>query len=92
MNNPSPDVVVDALAVYRLTRLVQEDTLTEPAREAVALVLGESRWSELLHCPWCLSVWLAGGVVLARRVFPRAWPAVARVLAYSAVTGLLTER
>lgn len=46
----------------------------------------------LIGCPWCAGMWVAFGVVLARRVAPRAWSPVARALALSAVAGLLAER
>lgn len=88
------DLVVDALSVYRLTRLLTLDSLppVKHARDKVLDRWGESEWSELAVCPWCLSVWLAAGVVVARLVTPRAWTPAARVLAFSAVTGLLSSR
>jgi hypothetical protein len=46
---------------------------------------------ELLECPWCMGVYVAGFVFVARRVAPRAWTPLARVLALSATTGLLTK-
>lgn len=45
--------------------------------------------AQLIVCKWCSSAWLAVGVVVARRLFPRAWPPVARALAFSSVAGLL---
>lgn len=43
----------------------------------------------LLRCRWCVSVWLGFGVVVARRVAPRAWGPVARALAFSQVAGVV---
>jgi hypothetical protein len=92
---PEPvDLLVDGLAVYRLTRLLTLDSLppVKRAREKVRHRWGGSEWSELAVCPWCMSVWVAAGVVAARTVAPRAWSPLARVLAASAVTGWLSSR
>lgn len=92
------DDVVDALAVYRLTRLVVEDRVPfGPLREAVkrrALrdwdpTSVESPYLvELLSCRWCASVWVAMAVLVLRRL--PGWKYLARILAASAVTGLLS--
>ena len=105
------DYAVDAAAVYRLTKLVVDDALTEGLRERitaasrrrmdephVARVYGPSvaeaggPAAYLVQCPWCASVWLAAGVVLARRAFPLPWGLAARGLSMSAITGWLSER
>lgn len=91
MTDPT-ELVVDAIATYRLTRLVQEDSLLDRPREWVLDRWGHRKAAELVTCPWCAGVWVAAGVVAARVLFPRAWPVCARVLAASAVTGLLSER
>lgn len=86
-------LVVDSLAVYRLTRLAITDTFP-PVRRARFAILQrwpEDSWQvELGTCPWCLSVWIAAGVLLVRR--SRAWRALALVLAGSAVAGALSEK
>lgn len=86
------DVVVDALAVARIVRLIQVDEIPVGAlRERVLDRHGDKLWAELLRCPWCLSVHVGAAVVLARHLFPRAWPWAARALASSAVAGHLAE-
>jgi hypothetical protein len=92
MTDPT-DLVVDAVAVHRLTTLLQDDEVwpIPEAREAFERWAGDTRWADLANCPWCLSMWLAAGVALVRRLFPRAWPVVARVLASSAVAGHLAR-
>lgn len=87
------DVVVDVLATYRLTRLLQQDDLPPlPAvREWLMKRFGSSPWSALIDCPWCLGVWCGLGVSLLRRVCPRLWDPIAHALAASAVTGLLSQ-
>lgn len=87
------DVAVDALATYRLTRLVQRDTLPPVVKFREAVRAADPRppdWAlELLECPWCLSVWVGLCVSVARRVAPRSWSAVGAALAASAVTGIV---
>lgn len=93
------DFAVDALAAYRLTRLVTTDTITAPLRErarwwsttgspAVQPLPGETSprpWvEELLGCSWCIGVWAAFAV----RVLPR-W--VRRSLACAAAAGILAQ-
>lgn len=114
------ELLTDALAVHRLSRLVSSDLITAPAREATIRELYLARgdrdarsllpgldpdysWTEraledgddapklaqLIACRWCTSIWLALGVVILRRLIPRAWAPVAKLLACSSVAGLL---
>lgn len=88
--------IVDALAVYRLTRLVTADGITEDLRrsiEAWSLADGAPAWrdkvAELVECRWCTSMWWALGLVFfVRRT--SWWPAVADALALSAVATLIS--
>ena len=82
-------ILVDALAVFRLSRLVTRDRITEPLRTRAEH--GPEWLAYLLRCAWCSSPYLAVGVIAARRIFPRPWAPVAEVLACSAVAGLLTD-
>ncbi len=125
-----PRLLVDALATYRLTKLVVDDQITAEWRDAVIrwayLRERPDRWPKcrgdvgdwaeqhmdngpgswvsvvetdcdppklayLVTCPHCSSIWLAFGVVLARRLFPRWWAGVGEALALSAVAGLVSE-
>lgn len=114
----------DALAAFRLTKLVVDDMLTAELRDAViqqayvaagregeALRQLEERghelrpgiWAEevvpndsdppklafLVTCPWCAGMWVALGVVAARRLLPRAWEPLAEALALSAAAGII---
>lgn len=45
--------------------------------------------AELLGCSWCLGVWCAAGVAVARRTAPRLWDPLARVLAASFVATVI---
>lgn len=87
-------LAVDSLACYRLVKLVRDDKITEPAREAVLETQGppdRSKVTYLLNCPWCLSVYFGAALTLGRRAWPRGADVVARTLALSAATGLASQ-
>lgn len=96
------DLLVDALATYRLTRLAVVDTFPPVKALRERIVEQHTRqwpdgeggynvepdWlAELIGCPYCSSVWLAFGVVAARALFPKQWKPVATALAFAAVAG-----
>lgn len=89
-------MVLAAGATARLTRLVVEDTITEPVRVAVVRGLGgvsagAARWAAgLLGCQWCASVWVAGGVVAGWWLLPSdLWTAGAVVLTAAQAAGII---
>lgn len=57
-------LVIDILAVRRLTRLVVEDDITYSFRESPNL---PPSVEYLVHCPMCTSVWAAAAIRLAPR-------------------------
>lgn len=81
------------LALARVTRLINADEITDPLRIWVMHKTGvESRWSYLIQCPWCVSLWLG----MATAWLPLStvdtdpwwmWPILS--LAGSHVTGVL---
>lgn len=83
-------LVVDALAAYRLTRLLTRDEITAPLRKRL-LDRGPERLAVALECSWCAGMWVALGVVVARRIVRKPWNVVAEALALSAVVGLIAE-
>lgn len=86
-------LIVDALAVYRLTKLVIDDQITEPLREKVWKRYPPStNIGYLVTCPWCVSIYVGGAVVAARLVAPRQWDRVAQGLAFSSITGLISSK
>lgn len=91
--NPGVELVIETLAVYRATRLLQRDDLPPlpEIREKLMDRYGASPWSALIDCPWCLGVWVGGASALLRAVAPRLWRIGATVLASSAVAGLISE-
>lgn len=100
-------LLVDALAVFRLTRLIMVDTVTARLRQRLIgrrpgttrnmggeriMVAARPKLAELLACPWCLSVWLAVAVTACQVLAPGVWIYGACVLAFSAIAGLLLDR
>jgi Protein of unknown function (DUF1360) len=94
-------LLVDALSVYRLTRLVVADTITEPVRgwvrfqgwDAGATPRETGRVARALFhwmtCAWCVSIWTAALVVVLTFNARGWWGYVALALAFSVVAGLL---
>jgi hypothetical protein len=86
------DLVVDALACWRLTHLIVADVFppVQRARDAVLDRFGpDSPVSYLISCPACSGVWVGLGVVAARFSLPRMWRPVSQVLAVAAAAPLI---
>ena len=86
--------VVDALATYRLTRLLVSDGIADRPRGALLQRLRDRdhvKLVELVECPWCIGFWVAGAAVLARRAMPEIWAPVAEVFAFSAAAGFIAS-
>jgi len=84
-------LTVGGLAVYRLTRLVVEDTIAEPIRDRIVEAAPEGRLAYFLTCPWCVSVWVGfawAGLAVAA---PAVAAPVGAALAWSAAAGLLSS-
>lgn len=89
------DVIIDSLATFRVARLVVEDVIFDEVRDQVVSRLklaGHTKIAFAVTCPWCASMYVGAGVVVARKVAPRVWGPVAAALAFSAVAGLLSDR
>lgn len=84
------ELAVDAVAVYRIVRLLQTDDITQGPREAWVKRHGAGFWGPLADCAWCLSIHVGIGAVLARAIAPRLWGMLARALAFSATAGVIT--
>ncbi len=85
------DLVLGALAVHRLTRLVTTDEVARPLRRVVDERSDGGAGSYFVVCPWCVSMWVAGGWLLLRTAAPRTARALGTVLASSSVAGLLAS-
>ena len=84
-------LVVDALAVYRLARLVARDTILRGLRRWVAGRY-EGLAVEGMTCMWCLTVWFAAAVVALTYFVPWWWSWPASALALSAAAGFLAGK
>jgi hypothetical protein len=86
-------LVVDALAVFRLTKLVNDDEITADLRDKLLERFHpeDTKIGYLITCPWCVSIYAGGAVALARELAPRPWGVAAQALAFSAITGLVAE-
>lgn len=76
--------VVDALAVYRLTRLVTDDEISAPMRSAA--FKASPKLGYLVNCPHCTAVW--AGLVVASGVVPYK---VRVALALAAISSLYVD-
>lgn len=100
MTMPAVLLIVYALAVARLTKLVNSDRVLKAPRVALLKRLPEeSIWAYFVVCPWCVSMWIgfvAGPVTwwwggLQVDGVPSALAVPALALAYSAFTGYLGQ-
>lgn len=89
--------LIDALAVWRLTRLLTLDGITAELRELVTewtetgpQSTAKEKVAELIGCPHCVSVWAALGLVYVVRDEPW-WPRMADALALAAVSSLIAD-
>lgn len=86
-------LTVYVLAVMRLTRLVNADTILDPARIRLARRFGpESALLEFLGCPWCVGFWLslaAAPVAVGVLGWPW-WLSVPVALACSQIIGMVS--
>lgn len=65
------ELLLDAIAAWRIVRLIQRDEITEGPRNAYiewTLGHGHRKLRYLISCPHCLGVWSAAFVLGLRRV------------------------
>lgn len=97
---PNPvTFALDTVAVYRLTKLITEDKLTEEMRHIIhdkfppvtdkrSGLRRVSMVEYLFNCPWCVSVWAAGFIFTLRKISPETANYLSSILAASALTGI----
>lgn len=62
------ELIVDAAATTRVTRLVVDDEISRSFRDWVLERTGDdSSLTYLVNCPYCVSVWAGAAVYLAPR-------------------------
>lgn len=88
------ELINDLLAIKRLTKLAQEDYLTEPIRSRLyeKFPPESSKIGYLLSCPWCLSMWIGAAYFLLRRSHPEFTDYLSSTLTASLVSGVLSEK
>jgi hypothetical protein len=87
-----PDLIVDGLAVARITRLITTDTIFDRPRAHILNALhvaGYDTAVEGLLCDFCTSVWVAAAVCGLRAIAPRPWSKVSAMLATAQIAGSL---
>jgi undecaprenyl pyrophosphate phosphatase UppP len=59
-------VIVGTVSVARLTRLLTQDSFPPAAwvRSKWDQITDDGPWSTLVHCPFCMSMWIAIPVIL----------------------------
>lgn len=86
------DLLIDGLAVARITRLITTDNIFDRPRAWLLNTLtvhGHDTAVEGLLCDWCTGVWVAAAVTVARHAAPRTWSKVAPFLAAAQIAGSL---
>ena len=92
-------LAIDALATYRVTKLVMDDEITAELRDKayeeidkIKNPLLRNKLSYLLSCPWCISIYGAAFLVGLRLVAPNLANYLNTILALSAATGVLYQK
>jgi hypothetical protein len=86
-------LLVLGLAVYRICRLVIEDAVTEPLREAIwARFKPDGGIGYLITCYWCVGFWTSSLVVLAYIIVPIPTMVASLILALSSIAGITAAR
>ena len=91
-------LLVLAVAVYRGSRLIVADIITESLRKRLAphslseLHSWRTIASDFVSCYWCVSIWLGALAIGCELTWQQSTLDVAYVLACSAVAGILGEQ
>ena len=85
-------LLILALAAFRVTRLVIEDSILDPIRNRTIYVWpdhGIGGWmKDLFSCPWCIGFWISVDWSVSFYFWPTTTWWVALPFAISAVVGL----
>lgn len=84
------DLIILALAVYRLTRLVTTDVILDGVREKVWRRHPPERGGVgyLITCDWCTSLWLSSLVVVMYTIAPELTILISSIFAISGFVGI----
>lgn len=87
-------LLLDILAVIRLTKLILHDYITEDIRNYIFTKFppADSKLGYLFTCPWCMSIWVAALYFVLRRTHPEFTNYLSELLTASLATGILNEK
>lgn len=82
-------LAMDVVATRRLTRIINEDYVTQPIREAVwkKFPAKTSKIGYLFTCDWCMSIWAGVLIFSLRHKYPEIADVVSGILTASQITG-----
>jgi hypothetical protein len=81
------------MATLRLTKLIIDDYLVDDVRQWILNKFPENKKLQYFFtCPWCVSVWVATGLLILQRVYPTAHKELVTMLALSATTGIIFNK
>lgn len=91
MKNDIATLALLGLATYRVTKLILEDEIASPVRNAIFKKFNprDTKVGYLFTCPWCISVWAGAGLIALDHVAPEIGNVTQKVLAASAITGII---
>lgn len=90
--NPTT-LIADVIAVRRLTRLIQDDRITEELRDLYFDKFPvNTKMGFLLTCPWCVSIWAGFAIFGLRKLSPETANILSGLLAASEITGQLIQK
>jgi Protein of unknown function (DUF1360) len=90
VNISIPHLIILALAIFRITRLIVQDTVLEKVRLRIWRNFPPTEgFGYLITCYWCTSFWISSLVVTCFIIIPIQTLAVGTVMALSAITGLI---
>lgn len=90
--NPTT-LIADVIAIRRLTRLIQEDRITEELRDLYWDKFPiDTKMGFLLSCPWCVSIWAGLAIFGLRKLSPETANILSGLLAASEITGQLVQK
>lgn len=94
MNKSIAQLAVLGLATYRATKFILEDELATPVRNKIfeKFPPQSTKIGYLFTCAWCTSIWVGAGLVALEQASPILGDNAQKVLAASAIAGILDTR
>lgn len=87
-------LLLDIVAVYRLTKLVLDDQILDDVRNKIwdRYPPESTKIGYLFTCPWCTSIWAGLLIFGLRKTNPQFADYLSSTLTASAVTGVLFSK